>query len=207
MQTEEVSHTFTQEAGDVSRLNHWLFDTIQPYIKGRTIEMGSGHGAISSLFVAHDLPIHLSDELEENRLYLDKRFQEVPAIRMIHDMDFLREDFEQAYNSSIGAFSTAVAINISEHGYYNEKALNNAKSLLRIRVHFMLIAPVHTTLYNGLEEDLDEWKKHNAMNVKKSMGDNIDVLKVRYFNWQAQPGPHSNALGLSTIAIFRKVNH
>lgn len=204
MQVEEFSHTFTEETGGASRLNQWLFDTIQPYIKGRTMEMGSHHGAVSSLFTANELPLHLSDSLGENRHKLAERFKEEALIRLIHDMDFLRQDFAQAYEPSIGAFSTVIAINITENGYYSNIALNNAKYLLRLRGHLIIVAPVYTALFNGLDDDLDEWKKHNAPIVKKIMGDDVEVLKVRYFNWQPPAGIHSNTAGLSTLVVFRK---
>lgn len=205
MNTHEMSHTFIEEMGDKNRLNKWIFDTIQPYIKGRTMEMGSHGGAISSLFVDHDLPIHLSDGLEGNRQRLVERFRDTLLIRMVHDIDFLREDFVNTYRSSFGAFSTVLAVNITEHGYYNQLALNNAKHLLRLGGHLMIVAPAYTALLNGLEEDLDEWKKHNALVIKEIMGSNVEGLKVRYFNWQALPGLHSRTFGLSTLAIFRKM--
>jgi len=207
MSTQEMFHIFTSEAGDIIRLTNWIFDTIQPYTKGRTLEMGSGQGAIASIFIAHGLPIHLSDESQDNREKLRKKFHGIGAVRMIHDIDFLSEIFTRKYTGSIGAFSTVVAVNIAGHGYYDAKALNNAKHLLRIRGHLIIVAPVHTTLYPGLEQDLNEYKKHNAIVVKKMMGNNVEVLKVRYFNFQADSNiGFTSQTGLSTLAILRKTS-
>jgi hypothetical protein len=207
MSIQQTSHTFTSKPNDLTRLNNWIFDTIQPYIKGRTMEIGSGHGAMASIFVDHSLPIHLSDEYQVNRQLLQERFQGVDAVRMIHDMDFLSNDFERNYRSSLGKFATAVAVNITEHGYYNKIALNNAKHLLRIRGHLIIIAPAYTSLYAGLEEDLEEWKKYNAVMIKKMLGENIEVLKVRYFNWNSTSDAALSAqAGLSTLAVLRKTS-
>jgi hypothetical protein len=207
MSIQEMSHTFTSEPDDLVRLNTWIFETIQPYVKGRTMEMGSGQGAITSIFIDHGLPIHLSDESQTNRQTLLKNFGGIEGIRMIHDIDFLSSDFEQQYFSSLGAFSTVIAANITQHGYYDTKALNKAKHLLRSRGHFIIVAPVYTTLYAGLEENLEEWKNYNAVVIKKMMGDNIDVLKVRYFNWKSDSdASFSNQTGLSTLAVLRKMS-
>jgi hypothetical protein len=206
MDTQGFSHYFNQAQGDIVSLNRWIFDTIQPYIKGRTIELGSCQGAIASIFTEHGLPIHLSDEHRTNRDALREKFQEVPGVRMIHDIDFLDPGFKLVNTSSLSAFDTVVAINVTEHGFYNKIALNNAKHLLRIRGHFMMIAQAHTAFYNGLEEDLSEWKKHNASDVEKLMGANVAVLKVRYFNWVT--GTQTSQIGqsgLSTLAILRKL--
>ena len=205
MSIQPMSHTFTSNPDSIARLKNWIFDTIQPYIKGRTMEMGSGQGAMTSILIDHGLPVHLSDESQDNREHLRNQFQGIDGVRMIHDIDFFSDDFERKYSSSIGVFSTVVAVNIIEHGYYDNKALNNAKHLLRIRGHLIIVMPSYTTLYSYLKEDLIEWKKYNAIAVKKMVGPNIEILKVRYFNWHANSNlPLSDQTGLSTLAILRK---
>ena len=43
------------------KLNNWMYQTIEPYCKGVTLEIGSGIGNISEFFVANNYDISVSD--------------------------------------------------------------------------------------------------------------------------------------------------
>ena len=200
-----MSLTFTNKEEDIIRLNNWMFDMVQSYIKGRTLELGSGRGGISSIFMHHNLPLHLSDEKVANREALRVRFLGTPMLKMIHDIDFIGEGFMQTYARLVGAFDTVIALNIAEHGFYDQIVLNNAIHLLRQRGHFVAIASSRAVLFNGMEQDLSGLKEYNYTVARELMGPNFEILKVRCFNW----GPESESsdfsqFRLSTLAIFRK---
>src|ERR1700735_4941501 len=97
MDTQEASLNFVRETADVIRLNNWIFDLIYPYIKGRTLELGSVSGGIASFFIERDLPIHLTENDKIKRGNLQKKFEGRPAMRMIHNIDFNDALFEQVY--------------------------------------------------------------------------------------------------------------
>ena len=61
------------------RFNKWMYETIQPYVKGNILEIGSGIGNISQYFLDDQQQITISD-LRENYLdFLRNEFQP-PAI-------------------------------------------------------------------------------------------------------------------------------
>lgn len=206
MNTQEASLSFRKDTQDIIRLNNWIFDNIQPYIKGRTLELGSGSGLISSLFIVRDLPVHLSDENSANREGLLKKFDGLSAMRMVHDIDFNDRHFEQTYVHRAGVFSTIIAINIAEHGVYNRSMLHKAAYFLRIRGHFIAITPSNAVLFNAAT-GFKDLKKYNLKIARDLMGESFEILKVRYFDWSA--GSDSSSMGQSglyTLAIFRKKN-
>lgn len=205
MDIEEMSLTFANKEEDIIRLNNWIFDMVSPYIKGRTLELGSGGGRISSIFMQHNLPLHLSDEKEANRKALGIMFSGIPLIRMIHDIDFVREGFTQTYARLIGVFDTVIALNITEHGFYDQLVLENAMHLLRRRGHFMVIAPSRAVLFNRMAQDLSGLKEYNYTVARKLMGPNFETLKARCFNWVSESEtPDFSQFCLLTLAISRK---
>jgi|SRR6185312_8113038 len=205
MDTKEGSITFARETSDIIRLNNWIFSHIQIYIKGRTLELGSGNGAFAAMFFERGLPLHLSDELLGNREYLLKRFQGITTMKMIHEIDFHDISSTQTYADMAGVFSTVIAINITEHGIYDKLTLLSAKHFLRIRGHFIAVIPSNAVLFNNMASSLEDLKEYNLRIARNLMGESFEILKVRYFEWS--PGPKSLAFdqpGLYTLAIFRK---
>lgn len=170
------------------------------------MELGSGSGMIASMLIKNQLPIHLSDASPEKREDLRKLFAGIDQVRMIHDMDFYSLDFPNQYSGSMGAFSTVIAVNVFEHGYYDNKMLKNAMHLLRARGHLILVAPTTTALYFGLEDGLSEWKQYNGSAIEQVIGGNIEILKLRFFSWSPLPTQQKRPeYGLSTLAVVRKL--
>ena|GEM_PF-3548873 len=200
-----MSLNFVQETEDIARLNKWIFDIIFPYIKGRTLELGSGSGEIASMFIERHLPIHLTDENIINKEKLHKRFEGIAAVRAIHDIDFNTPLFQQEYASGAGVFSTIVAVNIAEHGGYDKKMLHNAEHLLATKGHFMVITSANTVLFDSESSSFEDFKEYNYKVAKNLMGEAFEILKARYFNWSTDSEIRShNEFELYTLAIFRK---
>lgn len=205
MDTQDALPTFIRETADIVRLNNWIFDIIFPYVHGRTLELGSGNGGVSSLFIERGLPIHLTDEDDINRETLRKRFQGISFLRMIHDIDFNQSSFEMLYADRARAFSTVIAVNITEHGGYTEIMLDKAKYFLESGGHFMVITSARAALFNNLAINLQGLKEYNYQVARNLMGDAFQILKVRYFDWS--PGAEClefDKAGLYTLAICRK---
>lgn len=200
-----MSINFVQEAQDIARLNKWIFDIIFPYITGRTLELGSGSGEIASMFIERHVPIHLTDENNINKERLHKRFEGISFVRAIHDIDFNTPLFQQEYASGAGVFSTIVAVNIAEHGGYNNKMLHNADHFLATKGHFIVITSANAVLFDSESSNFEGLKEYNYKVARNLMGEAFEILKVRYFSWSAdrEIGYH-NESGLYTLAIFRK---
>jgi hypothetical protein len=172
--------TFHRRPGEVMKLNLWMFENIQPYIKGRTLEATSGSGLFSSCLVEQGIPIHLNDTNNSNRQMLRERFTG-SGMKAIHSLDLLRQDFEQYYSSYLGAFSTLISLNITEFAYHEKIELDNAKRLLRKGGHLIFAAPSFTALYPGLEQDLEDLNRYNGKTLRSLLSES-KILKIRYFS-------------------------
>jgi SAM-dependent methyltransferase len=190
---------------DAAKLNNWLFETIQPFIKGRIMEMDSGVGAMTSFFVEKGISLRLSDTSKSNRDKLREIFRGLGPIKGIYNIDYHRPDFEQIYSSVIDVFNTVIALNIIDHGFYDKAALRNAKFLLRKRGHLMVVAPAYTAMYDGFDELPENLKKYNHQGLRNFLNNDFEILKARYFILKGNSrNPVANQLGLSVLAIARK---
>ena len=175
MDTQEMSLTFAREIADITRLNNWIFNIIHPYIKGRTLELGSADGGISSMFIKRGLPIHLTDEDNTNREKLQKKFEGITAMRMIHDINFYHDSFEKVYADRAGVFSTVLAVNIAEHGCYNENMLHNAEYFLAVRGYFIVVTSAKAVLFDKAAYNSEGLKEYNYKVAR-----NLMVMLLKY---------------------------
>ena len=190
----------TQGAEATKQLNQWMFDQIQPFLRGRTLELNSGLGAISTLFVEKGITIHVSDAEKQYCDLLAKKFKGVATIRAIHKIDFHHSDFQKAHAESLGLFNIVFALNTAEHGLPDQGMIDNAKLLLPQGGLLIMVAPAYTSIFNGLDKNLGSWKIYNRESIEKTYGTDFEILKTRYFNLVGGSGHY----GLSVLAIGMK---
>jgi hypothetical protein len=185
----------------------WLYESISPFIKGRVLELGSGQGVLSSTFVTHDVALHLSDPDETNRDILRAKFKQPSIVKSVHKLDYHIVDFDRQYSKYIDVFDTVLALNVHEKGYYHELALGKAYLLLRNWGHLMILAPVGTTFFSGMEHKMEEYKKYNLPALRQMLSGKFEILRTRYLNDVYDLGDlPSKHLGLTVLAIVRKIN-
>ncbi|MDR3713319.1 MAG: class I SAM-dependent methyltransferase [Puia sp.] len=159
-----------------------MFDTTRPYIKGSTLEIGSGIGNISDMFIQQGMPLYLSDLEDKYCRILSKRFLGEPMVRSIFRIDLRHPDFGHKYAELLGRFSTVFALNVVEHIPNDKLAIANAKLLLRKRGHLIVLVPAYMALYNGLDLGLEHWRRYNRQSIRKLLSKDFEILKVQYFN-------------------------
>jgi len=176
--------------------DEWMFDVIRPFIKGRTLEIGSGNDVIISSFLKNNLPIHLSDTDWEGCEVLIQKYEGNSLVRSIHKVDLHRSDFFSAYSDRIGIFETVFKLNSSKQIPIDERAIANANLLLKQGGHLIVLLPAYTAVYTGMEEDPKAIKRHNRQFVRSLLGQSFEVQQTQYCNL---PGT-----GLSVIVIASK---
>ena len=202
---EENPHTLTFSIDEITRLNTWLFDVVQPYIKGRTVEIGSGQGFFSSALVAGGIEVYLSDPKKINRDKLRETFKGVLNIKDVYSIDINQSAFESRYKPGMAFFHTVIALNAIEYGYPGQLAMTNLLRMLKPNGFLIVLAPAYTSIYNGLEDNLSDWKIYNQNSLKHLLGNDIDILKTRYLNLISNTNKLSDQqLGLSIVVVARK---
>jgi len=187
----------TDQLTEDINVDEWMFELIRPFIKGRTLEIGSGNDTITSCFINNNLALHLSDTDRDCCESLSEKYQGNPLIRAVHKMNIHRTDFANAYSDKLGIFETVFKLNSSKQIPINTNAIANAKLLLKQAGHLIILMPAYTALYTGMEEDPKAIRRHNRQFVRGLMGPSFEVQQTEYFNLPTS--------GLSVIVIASKV--
>jgi SAM-dependent methyltransferase len=184
-------------------LNEWLFEIIQPYLKGRVLEIGSNFNTISTVFVQKGRRLHLSTADNLLREELRAHYQGVEAMRAVHLIDFRRPDFDSAYPpEEAGIFDTIVFLNPMQDAYLDDKAVRNARYLLKDKGRLILLTPAFTGVYSGFELDVNELKHLDRPVIKKTLTDEMEILITRHFHLLDDSGYGRS--GPSVIMVARK---
>jgi SAM-dependent methyltransferase len=180
---DEVGLSTLDNLSAADRLNDWMFESIQPYVKGTTLEIGSGIGNISACFVKNDLPLHVSDYSDHYCRLLQQKFASESLIRDVYQIDLATPDFDDKYSSLIGKFDTVFALNVVEHIGDDGLAIANCKKLLAAGGHLIILVPAYQLLYNGFDKELEHFRRYTRSSLKKLFLDqHFKIIKSWYFN-------------------------
>jgi transposase len=180
--------TYQQTQEDLAKLSLWIFETIKPYIKGRTLEMDSNSGVMSSFFVDQSIPVHLNAPDETTRSSLTEKFKSTELVKGIHCIDYSLPDVDAKHSSFIGRFSTVIAPYPGIYHGNPKLIINKAKLLLKSRGHLILFLPSFTVLFPGLENDFKKLKSYDRRPLQALL-EYCEILKIRYFCLEASIVP------------------
>ena len=166
--------------------NEWMYDTIAPFCSGKTIELGSGIGNISSFFIRDKKDIVLSDLRDNYRQYLmDKFHLPEPNVRSV---DMVHDNFEKEYADLLGQFDTVFALNVVEHIEDHHLAMRNAAKLLKKNGNLIILVPAYQWLYNAFDRELGHYRRFTKKTLSLFIPNNVELVKMRYFNFAGIPG-------------------
>lgn len=163
------------------KFNAWMFAAIQPYCKGKVLEIGSGIGNMSQFFVEH-YDTTLSDIRETYCSMLTQKFSSVPTCRDVRVIDLGKPDFETSYPDMIGQFDTVVALNVVEHIYDDKMALMNCVKLLRSGGNTIILVPAYQWMYNRFDKEVEHYRRYTKKALQKLFIPEFTLVHSQYFN-------------------------
>ena len=187
-------------------IDKWIFDVVKPYIKARTLEIGSGDPVLISMLLNNEMPIHLSNENREICESLFKQFQFNRLVRSVQNINFEKEHFQTVYSQAIANFSTLIKLNRSSKQTINKIVLRNAHHLLEEGGYLIVLIPVYIASYANFEANIDVIRAINRPYVRGLMGQLFEVKKTQYLNLPGPVGDESTLSGLSVIIIAQRLD-
>lgn len=188
MPAEDVGFSTLLNISGANKLNHWMFESISPYVKGEILEIGSGIGNISSVFVDKKISLYLSDYSDEYCALLKKKFDTETYIKGIFKIDLVDKDFGTRHADLLGTFDTVFALNVVEHIDDDRLAVENCYKLLAPGGQLILLMPAYPALYNRFDKELGHYRRHTRNTMNKLLSRNFELVKTWHFNLAGIPG-------------------
>lgn len=185
---DKQGHDVLDVIARAGKFNRWMFNVIRPYIKGRTLEIGSGIGNISAFLPEAAGNIVLSDY---NNVYcniLKEKFSGHPSIENIISINLIAPGFNQQYASLLNSFDTAIVLNVIEHIGDDDLAIANCKKLLKKDGHLIILVPAYQKLYNQFDKELGHFRRYNTASLKHLMAKHLTIIHHQYFNLAGTAG-------------------
>ena len=165
------------------RFNRWMYETIQPFIKGNILEIGSGIGNISQYFLDDHQQIAISDLRENYLTFLNDEFRSYSNLQGIHNINLIDPNFKEHHAGLLNLFDSVFALNVMEHIENDQLALANCNKLLKSGGTLLILVPAMQNLYNGLDRELFHFRRYSrSMLENKIRESGFIVNKSFYFN-------------------------
>ncbi len=176
-----------ESISQAANFNRWMFETIQPFCKGKIFEIGSGIGNISSQFIENGFKITVSDIRDVYCSYLTDHYAQ--KVEDVVNMDIVDPAFDEKHKELFGNFDTVFALNIVEHVEDDSLAIANAKKLLKEGGNLIILVPAYASLYNRFDRELEHYRRYTLKTLAEIFEANdLEIIHRQYFNFAAIAG-------------------
>lgn len=181
---DEVGNNTLDVISDADKFNRWMYDTIHPYCNGTILEIGSGLGNISQFFLKDNAQITLSDIRQNYFNELEQKFKKYPSLGGIELIDLVDPDFDSKFQHLFNSFDTVFALNVVEHIFDDNLAIQNSYKLLKKEGNLVILVPSYQFLYNALDKSLDHYRRYTKKNLSELLANNqLQITHKHCFNF------------------------
>ena len=156
-ETHDPLHATLRRMAVLDRYNGFLFETVEPFVGQRVLEVGSGTGTITQFLRDRDRV--MATEYDEQYLHLlERRFENNLNVRTA------RFDLTQAAPESVAAerYDTIICLNVLEHIENDEAALGRLHDLLEENGRLLLLVPAHEALFGKMDEAIGHFRRYES---------------------------------------------
>ena len=182
-QTDKTGNRILEVIADAKSFNYWMYQTIHPLLYGNTLEIGSGIGNISSLFLASKSTITLSDTDEFYLQTLKEKFGSSQYLKEILLIDLQHPSFEITYASLKEQYDSVFLLNVLEHVEADTTAIKNCNFLLKQSGTILILTPAYSFLYSSLDKALGHYRRYTTNRLSTLLQKNNFITRKKiYFN-------------------------
>jgi SAM-dependent methyltransferase len=168
--------TYSAAIADAQNYMRWVVDNFRPYLKGRILEVGIGHGHYSTMLgecgdylgIDHDK----ASVAEARVAFPDRAF----AVCDILERGQLRTLVPEGADA-------IVSINVLEHIEDDETAISNLVDRLKPGGYLLLNVPALMMLYNDLDRLAGHCRRYTTEGLRNLLATQpLEIIQLSYFN-------------------------
>jgi len=148
---------------DLYNYNHWLFNKVRPFIRGRVCEVGCGTGNITQFLL--NFPEVLGMEPSP------QSFERVRARFACHlNMKFVGCRLDECPNPDVpaGEFDSVICLNVLEHIEDDVDALVRMRGLCGPRGRVIVLVPAHGCIYGQMDRSVGHYRRYSRRQVRQA---------------------------------------
>ena len=204
-QSDEFGESILSELESATRFSEWMYETIEPFLGDRIIEIGSGIGNISRQMPVRDR-LTLSDYSLSHRERLRESFRGVDNVDVV-EIDLTVDD---CFRSLEGQYDSVVCLNVLEHIEDDRSALRRMGTLLGPGGRVIVLVPQYVFLMSEMDRLLGHYRRYSHTELKSKFEEvDLRVEGVKNFNALGIPGWYVNntllkgtSLGANKVRLF-----
>jgi 2-polyprenyl-3-methyl-5-hydroxy-6-metoxy-1,4-benzoquinol methylase len=149
----------------------WIVALMAPYLTGRILEVGAGHGTFTGL-LAEFGPVTATDVSERAVSLLAERYADSEGVTVC-PADALGD----------ATFDTAVMVNVLEHIEDDVGALHALGARLSRAGHIVVFSPAFNALYSAFDADIGHYRRYTRSSLRRVIRDaDLESVDMRYVN-------------------------
>ena len=161
------------------RYHRWIYSQIQPFVKGRVLEIGMGHGLYTQFLSQNAREVVATDIDQE---VIDSAGQIVSA----KNVTFRRldlTDIQDLKNLEAERFDTVVCLNVLEHIEDDYRSVQGMANSLASGGHLIIDVPCDPRLYNALDSFAGHYRRYTPQTLSKVLEKaGLHVTSLHYVN-------------------------
>jgi SAM-dependent methyltransferase len=170
------SDTYSSAIADAQNYMNWVIGQFKPYLKGRIVEVGFGHGHYSEMlskFGDYWGLDHDRDSVEQAEKAMPDRNFAVCDI-------LVREQLRSLFPAGVDA---VFSINVLEHIEDDATAIANLVDALKPGGHLLVSVPALMLLYNDLDRLAGHCRRYTTKRLQALLSDQpVEIIRLNYFN-------------------------
>lgn len=205
MNTPTGFQTMSSALPDAVNYHNWIVDFMRSYTKGKTMEVGFGHGQYSDALAKQSESFTAVDADPE---CVNQLGQRLPNIRVAVG-DISDQNFPQTVG--LAAFDTVVCLNVLEHIKDDVGALTHLRATLKVGGHLLLLVPAHQSLYGPMDKMAGHYRRYSRNLLEERLQSaGYEISSLSFFNPVGGIGWWVNSLyvnpsGLSDPRVNRQI--
>ena len=149
----------------------WIVSLMAPYLGGRILEVGAGHGTFTSLLARYG-PVTATELSERAVAVLRERFAGQEGVTVV-PVDELTD----------AGFDTAVMVNVLEHIDDDVGALRSLRDDLCPGGHLLIYSPAFNALYSDFDAAVGHYRRYTKPSLGRVLDDaGLEAVDIRYVN-------------------------